>query len=190
MQTKLLDTTTDVVDNEKPLKRGDLVNYEPHGLGRIVDEPNLNNEKYFKIRILHSDLTILCPAQGDGLKKIFHAESPQNMLTVIYAALKSQASYPEDPRSRVNMHNGLLETGLPLQAALVAVNLYDLEKTLKQTGSVLSDRELSQKNLAVSMCAEAISECLNVTEEQAAERIVRYITTRDWTFPSSSRIAF
>ena len=156
-------------------KVGDRVVYPHHGAAVIKKKETrvVNDEKvdYFVLQMAHGDLTLSVPvnkADEVGMRPPISVEDVEDVLRLLG---KRDVREPSNWSRRFKNHQEKLKSGDVYQVAEVVRNL-----ALREADKGLSAGEKSLFNKARNVLVSELSFALDVTEEDALERLQEQLT--------------
>ena len=151
-------------------KSGDRVVYPHHGAAVIqrTETRELNGEttKYFVLQAVHDNLTVRVPvemAEEVGMRMPISEEDVQDLFVLL---AKRDVREPANWSRRFKNHQEKLRSGDVYQVAEVVRNL-----RLREKDKGLSAGEKTMYNKARKVLVSELSFALNVTEDDALERV-------------------
>ena len=147
---------------------GDTIVYPPHGAGRVENKECkdvLGEEReYLTIRILHSDMTLMVPADGAedaGLRRVVDEEGLERLVALLEGE-QSEDSGPFSRRFRQNREK--IRTGDVFELGEVVRNL-----TLRDREKPLSTGERQMLSQAKRILASEIAYARGTDEQEASD---------------------
>jgi len=147
---------------------GDTIVYPPHGAGRVENKERKDvlgaEREYLTIRILHSDMTLMVPADGAedaGLRRVVDEEGLERLVALLEGE-QSEDSGPFSRRFRQNREK--IRTGDVFELGEVVRNL-----TLRDREKPLSTGERQMLSQAKRILASEIAYARGTDEQEASD---------------------
>lgn len=158
-----------------PFKVGDRVVYPHHGAAVIEKKETREafgqKTEYFVLRVAHGDLTLAVPAdkaEEVGMRPPISAEDVDDLFQLL---AKKDVREPTNWSRRFKNHQEKLKSGDVYQVAEVVRNL-----ALREVTKGLSAGEKAMLVKARSVLVSELSFALDVTEEEALERLEKQLS--------------
>ena len=158
-----------------PFKVGDRVVYPHHGAAVIERKETREvfgeSKEYFVLKMAHGDLTLAVPsdkAEEVGMRPPISAEDVDDLFQLL---AKKDVREPTNWSRRFKNHQEKLKSGDVYQVAEVVRNL-----ALREVTKGLSAGEKAMLVKARSVLVSELSFALDVTEEDALERLQEQLT--------------
>jgi CarD family transcriptional regulator len=158
-----------------PFKVGDRVVYPHHGAAVIekkeTREFDGKKTDYFVLKVAHGDLMLSVPidkAEEVGMRAPISAEDVDDLFQLL---AKKDVREPTNWSRRFKNHQEKLKSGDVYQVAEVVRNL-----ALRETTKGLSAGEKAMLVKARSVLISELSFALNVSEDEALERLAQQLT--------------
>lgn len=160
-------------------KKGDLVVYPAHGIGRIddiqVESVGGKEKRFLVVRIIENDMKIMLPVGNTGnvgIRPLISQEEIEQVFDILKKREISVAASTWNKRYREYMDK--IKSGSIYDLAEVFRNLY-----LIQSEKNLSFGEKKMLEMAKSLMVKEIALVTGVSESEAEEMIYRSIVERD-----------
>ncbi|MDZ4826243.1 MAG: CarD family transcriptional regulator [Actinomycetota bacterium] len=158
-----------------PFKVGDRVVYPHHGAAVIerkeMREVEGEKREYLVLKVAHGDLTLSVPSDkvdDVGMRPPISAEDVDDLFQLLG---KKDVREPTNWSRRFKNHQEKLKSGDVYQVAEVVRNL-----ALRETSKGLSAGEKAMLVKARSVLVSELSFALNVTEDEALEKLAEQLT--------------